>query len=166
MTTSLVRTREATTGDVGALHALYDSCSPDTIERRFHVPLRRVGERRVRELIAPAAGWSIVVEQQRGEVVGHACAAPLSPTRVEIGLLVDDAFQGTGVGTRLMRDLASSATRRGYRSMVCVVAADDEAVQRTVRRAGLVGVVSEDDGLVQIDVLLVPGAEDGLRHPA
>ena len=54
MTTSLVRTREATADDVGAVHALYENCSPHTLEARFHVPVARVGERLVRALVTPA----------------------------------------------------------------------------------------------------------------
>ena len=48
---------------------------------------------------------------------------------------MDDAFQGTGVGTRLMRDLAGSAAARGFRSMLCVVEPDNEAVRQSVREA-------------------------------
>lgn len=164
MTTSLVRTREATADDVGAVHALYENCSPHTLEARFHVPVARVGERLVRALVTPRDGWSVLVEQH-GEVIGHGCAGPLSPTRVEIGLLVDDAFQGTGVGSRLVRELAASAAARGYLSMVCYVAPDNESVLPTVRRAGLHGIVADVDGLLEIDVPLA-AHEAQLQHPA
>ena len=98
-------------------------------------------------------------------MIGHGCAGPLSPTRVEIGLLVDDAFQGTGVGSRLVRELAASAAARGYLSMVCYVEPENESVLPTLRRAGLHGIVSDVDGLVEIDVpLATHGAR--LQHPA
>lgn len=164
LTTSLVRTRDTTPDDVGAVASMYRRCSPATLEQRFHVPMTSVPERVVRHLVTPPDGWSLIAEQG-AEVVGHGCAAPTSRTSVEIGLLVDEAFQGTGVGTRLVRDLAAGARSRGYGSMVCSVVPDNEAVLRTVRRAGFDGVPRWVDGVVEIDIAL--GAlEDDLRQPA
>ena len=154
MTTSLVRTRYATVHDVGAVLALYERCSPQTLEHRFHVPVTRVSPQLVRGLVTPRHGWSIVAEQG-DEVIGHGCAGETSQHQVEVGLLVDDAFQGTGVGTRLMRDLAGTAAERGYGSLLCTVSPDNESVLPTVRRAGLDGVSSYVDGVVEIEVPLV-----------
>jgi L-amino acid N-acyltransferase YncA len=153
MTTSLVRTRLATVDDVPAVAALYHRCSAATLQRRFHSPVATLPDRAVRRLVSPPQGWSLVAVQGR-EVVGHGCAGPLSPATVEVGLLVDDAFQGTGVGTRLMRDLAGSAADRGFHSLVCLVEPDNDSVLRTVQRAGLDGVPSLVDGLLEIDVVL------------
>jgi ribosomal protein S18 acetylase RimI-like enzyme len=164
MTTSLVRTRHASPDDVGAVLELYDRCSPQTLELRFHVPLSRVPERVVRALVHSDDGWSVVAEQG-DEVIGHGCAGWLSESRVEIGLLVDDAFQGTGVGTRLLRDLAASATERGCTSMVCSVAPDNASVLPTVRRAGLDGLSTYVDGVVEIEIPL-EARSAGLRLPA
>ena len=158
MTTSLVRTRHATAEDVPAVLDLYQRSSSQTLERRFHTPVARVSERVVRQLVDPPRGWSLLAVQGE-EVVGHGCAGQLSPARVEVGLLVDDAFQGTGVGSRLMRDLAATAAERGYRSLVCCVAPDNQSVLPTVRRAGLPHVCGYVDGVVEIVVPL-------LEHPA
>lgn len=158
MTTSLVRTRHATDDDVTGVQELYDRCSPNTLERRFHVPVARVSSALVGELVRPRRGWSLLAEQGE-EIVGHGCVGETSREQVEVGLLVDDAFQGTGVGTRLMRDLAAMAAERGYRSLVCCVAPDNPSVLPTVRRAGLPHVCSYVDGVVEIEVPL-------LEHPA
>jgi ribosomal protein S18 acetylase RimI-like enzyme len=158
MTTSLVRTRYATSRDVAAVLALHERCSPQTLEHRFHIAVTSVSEDLVRELVTPHRGWSIVAEQGE-QVVGHGCAGETSPDQVEVGLLVDDAFQGTGVGTRLMRDLASAAAERGYGSLLCSVAPDNESVLPTVRRAGLESRSSYVDGVVEIEVPLID-------HPA
>ena len=164
MTTSLVRTREATVDDLGPVLDLYTRCSPQTLEQRFHLPAVRPHERLVAGLLCPRGGWSIVAEQG-DEVLGHGVAGRLDPGRVEIGLLVDDAFQGTGIGSHLVRDLARSAAVRGYRSLVCLVELDNESVLPTVRRAGLEGIATEDDGLLTVEVPLATQA-DLLRHPA
>ncbi len=164
MTTALVRTRHASAEDVARVVALYARCSEHSLERRFHHPVGQVPEPMVRRLVEPAHGWSIVAEQGE-EVIGHGCAAPISPSRVEVGLLVDDAFQGAGVGARLMRDLAGSAAERGYGALLCCVAPDNESVFATVRRAGLHGVAAYVDGVVEIDVPLT-GLTSDLQRPA
>lgn len=164
MTTSLVRTRHATFEDVGSVLALLERCTPQTLEHRFHVPVERVSERLVRELVTPLRGWSIVAEQG-GEVIGHGCAAETSAYQVEVGLIVDDAFQAMGVGTRLMRDLASAAAERSYGSLLCSVQPDNHSVLPTVRRAGLPSVQSYVDGVVEIEVALLEHPSH-LRRPA
>jgi GNAT superfamily N-acetyltransferase len=164
MTTSRVRTREATTDDVGAVAALYERCSAAALEQRFHVPVAAVPERIVRHLVTPPDGWSLLAEQG-GEVVGHGCAAPTWAATVEVGLLVDDAFQGTGVGTRLLRDLVTGARERGFAAMSLSVVPDNEAVLATVRRAGLDAFTRHVDGVLEVDVALGPTAVE-LRQPA
>jgi L-amino acid N-acyltransferase YncA len=162
MTTTLVRTRQATADDVSAVLALHRRCSPQTLEQRFHVPVTSVPERLVRALVTPERGWSIVAEQG-DRVIGHGCAGETSSEQVEIGLLVDDAHQGTGVGTRLMRDLASTAAERGYDSLLCAVEPDNESVLPTVHRAGLEAVTSCVDGVVEIEVPLIAHHARGRR---
>lgn len=164
MTTSLVRTRYATSEDVDAVVALHGRCSADTLQRRFHVPVDRVHEGLARQLIAPQHGWSMLAEQG-DRVVGLACAGPLSSTAIEVGLLVEDRQQGTGIGSRMLRDLASDAVTRGYRSIVCLAEPDNESVLPTVRRAGLEGVPSIADGVLEV-VVPLPARRRGLRRPA
>jgi ribosomal protein S18 acetylase RimI-like enzyme len=164
MTTALVRTRQATADDLADVVSLFGRCTPATLESRFHAPVQRVPERMVRALLAPPGGWSVLAHQGP-EVVGHACAAPVGRRAVDIGLLVDDAFQGTGIGTRLVRDLAAAARERGYGLLTCTVAPDNDAVLSTVRRAGLDGVSRYEDGIVEIEVPLGAGVRE-LELPA
>lgn len=153
MTTTLVGTRHATQQDVARLVALHRRCSPDTLHRRFHGPFVAVPARLVEQLVSPPGGWSVVAE--RGDdLVGHGCAGPLEPGVVEVGLLVEDAHQGSGVGTLLIRDLAHEAADRGFRTLVCLAQPDNDAVVRTVRRAGLDCVAVRRDGLLEVQVVL------------
>ena len=154
-TTTLVRTRLAGVHDLEQVLAMHRRCSPETLHRRFHVPMPEVPERLVRRLLSSTTTWSVLAEQ-RDEVVGMACAGPVSDHEVEVGLLVADAHQGTGVGTRLMRDIAAEARLRGYTGMICSTQPDNDSVLRTVRRAGLEGVPSWSDGLMEIAIPLAP----------
>jgi GNAT superfamily N-acetyltransferase len=163
-TTTLVRTRYAGVGDLQQVLAMHRRCSPETLHRRFHVPMPEVPERLVRRLLSSTTTWSLLAEQ-RDEAVGLACAGPLSPTEVEVGLLVEDAHQGTGVGTRLMRDIATEARLRGYTGLICSTQPDNDSVIRTVRRAGLDGVPTWSDGLMEIAIPLA-ARTSALERPA
>lgn len=164
MTTALVRTRTATLDDVEAVVALHARCSPETLHRRFHVPVTEVHDPLARRLIAPPRGWSVVAEQC-GQVVGLGCAGPLSRTELEVGLLVEDARQGSGVGSRMLRELAREGRLRGYRAIICLAESGNESVLPTVRRAGLDGVATLVDGLLEI-VVPLPVRPRGLLRPA
>jgi L-amino acid N-acyltransferase YncA len=164
MTTSLVRTRHATPSDVDAVVALHARCSEETLHRRFHVPVSQVSERLARQLVAPRNGWSVLAEQC-GQVVGLACAGPVSPAVLEVGILVEDRHQSTGIGSRMLRDLAGDAHARGYRSLLCLAEPDNPSVLPTVRRAGLEGAPALVDGLLEV-VVPLPARRRGLRRPA
>jgi GNAT superfamily N-acetyltransferase len=164
MTTALVRTRPASLDDVPAVLALHDRCSPETLRRRFHAPVSHVPPTLVRQLVAPREGWSVVAEQC-GEVVGLGCAAPLSRSTIEVGLLVEDLSQGIGVGTRMLRDLAREAATRGFRTLLCLAEADNESVLPTVRRAGLDGLPTLVDGFLEV-VVPLPAEPHDLQRPA
>ena len=164
MTTSLVRTRHATTDDVDGVVALHTRCSEETLRRRFHVPVTHVSPRLARGLVAPRDGWSVLAEQC-GAVVGLGCAGALSSTAVEVGLLVEDLSQGTGIGSRMLRDLAQEARARGFDRLVCLAEADNESVLPTVRSAGLEGRAALVDGSLEVVVPLSAQPHD-LQRPA
>jgi GNAT superfamily N-acetyltransferase len=163
-TTTVARTRNAGVHDIGQVTAMHLRCSAETLHRRFHVPLPHVPARLVRRLVAPPGGWSVLAEQC-GEAIGLACAGPVSDTQVEVGLLVEDAHQGTGVGTRLLRQVAADATERGYRTLVLLTQPDNDSVLRTVRRAGLDGVAAWNDGLLEVTAPLAADPRE-LDRPA
>lgn len=164
MTTALVRTRHPTRHDVPALVDLHRRCSPATLHSRFHVPVGAVSARIVEQLVAPTGGWSLVAEQ-RGAPVGLGCAGPVAPGVLEVGLLVEDAHQGTGIGTRLTRDLAREATRRGFHTLLCLSLTDNVTIVPTLRRAGLDASARRRDGLLEV-VAALPARRRSLRHPA
>ena len=164
MTTTLVRTRPASLDDVPAVVALHDRCSPETLRRRFHVPVTHVSARLARQLVAPRDGWSVVAEQC-GELVGLGVAGPITHRTLEVGLLVEDLSQGTGVGSRMLRDLAHEAAVRGFRTLLCLAESDNESILPTVRRAGLDGVPALVDGILAVSVPL-PAEPSGLQLPA
>jgi GNAT superfamily N-acetyltransferase len=164
MTTSLVRTRYAGPHDVEAVVSLHDRCSQDALYRRFHAPMSRTSPRLALALIAPEGGWSLLAEQG-GRAVAMACAGPLSSVDLEIGLLVEDAAQGRGIGARLLRETVTEAGTRGYRAVHCLTQPDNDAVPATIRKAGIAHRATRGAGLLRVVMPLVPGG-DVLPLPA
>ncbi len=122
----LVMLRRGTTADQAPVAALHERCSEESRYRRFHAPLPQVPSRLVRATLEPEDGWSVLAALG-SDVVGVACAGPLSTREVEVGVLVEDGYQGLGIGTRLLLAVAEEARSRGYRHLLCLT-------HRTTRR--------------------------------
>ncbi|HEX4977005.1 MAG TPA: GNAT family N-acetyltransferase [Nocardioides sp.] len=139
--------------DLARLDALHRRCTRETLRRRFHTAVPVVPQRLARQTLLPAGGWSVVAELG-ADLVGMACTGPLSGSDLEVGILVEDAHQGRGIGTRLLRHVADEAAARGYRSMVCLTEPDNRAAERALARTGLDTTSTTEDGMLEVTVLL------------
>jgi GNAT superfamily N-acetyltransferase len=153
MTTSPVRTRYGAADDLEQVIALHDRCSADALHRRFHAPLTRVRSRLAGQLIAPEPGWSVVAEIT-DDVVGLASVGAVSAHEVEVGVIVEDAHRGRGIGGRLLREVAVEATARRHRALLCHTQPDNRPVLATVRRIGLPHTLAESDGVLTVTMRL------------
>jgi GNAT superfamily N-acetyltransferase len=131
-----VATRPVQTDDATLFCRLWDRLSPETVYRRFHAPLRRppLGAERLvrvdhdmREAVVAIVG---------DDVVGVArYDRPASdPTTAEVAVVVEDAWQGVGVGRQLLEQLTGLAARRGVRTLTATVQADNDRVVRLIGR--------------------------------
>jgi GNAT superfamily N-acetyltransferase len=126
-----VLVRRAGGDDRAALEAMFLRCTPQTVYRRFHGPVKAFPASYLREALAgvpehlalvavagsPADGfeacaggdrWAGGGIGPRGRVVGLAsCRLTESGDAAEIGLLVEDAWQGRGIGRELLRRLVA-----------------------------------------------------------
>jgi GNAT superfamily N-acetyltransferase len=141
--------------DLPRLDALHRRCSPETLRRRFHAAVPVVPQRLLRRTLLPEGGWSVVADAG-ADLVGVASTGPLSCTDLEVGVLVEDAHQGRGIGTRLVQHVAAEATGRGYRSLVCLTDPENPAAERALARSGLHTTTAPHDGLLVVTVRLQP----------
>jgi GNAT superfamily N-acetyltransferase len=145
-----VAVRRGSVDDVGALIAMHDRCSAETVLRRYHAPVPRMSPRLARALLEPVDGLSLLATS--GDQVVAAGVLATGPVGSEVGLMVEDRWQRQGLGTRLLRGLAEEAARRGLTRLVCLVQPENNAVLSTVRRAGLRAHVSWVDGMTQCEI--------------
>ena len=118
-----VAIRQTGPEDLPALGDFFAGLSAHTRYLRFFGPVTP-GAALLRTLSGAADNIDALVAVRGGVIVGHAMAVdradPHGPrgTRVtDIGVVVDDAWQGRGVGAALMRALVTGAQARGVTTL-------------------------------------------------
>jgi GNAT superfamily N-acetyltransferase len=166
--------REAGPADAAALAAMFGRCGRESRYGRFHGLLRELPSAYLTEaLTADAAVHDALVLARRSAVVALASARRVdgaAEPAVEVGLLVEDAEQGRGLGTLLLASLAVRARRRGVALLRCDVLAVRQHLAEVVRRTLGPVAVRREGITVQVEVRLredVPRATaPPLRCPA
>jgi GNAT superfamily N-acetyltransferase len=156
--------RRATLNDLAAVRALHGRSSPATLHRRYFTG-SGVNDSRLRRLLAPPNGGSLIIEGADRHVVAMANVIG-EGVQAEVALLVEDAWQHRGLGTSLLRAAIAMAAETGFEAVVINTGADNTGMLRTVRRLERgtdrrVGRArTERDGpLVAITIPLDPAAE-------
>jgi acetyltransferase len=98
-----------------------------------------------------------------GRIVGHLCLEPTGDGTDEVAVAVADAFQGQGVGTRLMRAAIASAADRGVVGLTASLLCGNAAMRRLLTAAGLPLVARGYDGAVASFVLPITTTSTTLR---
>jgi GNAT superfamily N-acetyltransferase len=176
----LVRVRRATTADREPLRRMFERCSPDTRYRRFHAPVKAIPARYLTEALSGSAFHYALVawHQDPGQAMPTA-PAPGQPEvdasgptaggppgraialgscrlvaegAAELGLLVEDAWQRQGAGTRLLRDLIAHADRIGVRLLEAQVLAEESWITSLLRPYGPCRVRSSRHGVMTVTI--------------
>lgn len=166
-----VRLRPALPADLSAIDDFVAHLSLATRVKRFFVPLRRLPEM-LRSAIAEGDPTQRFVLAEEGlSIVGLGQYATLpNLLHCEIALVVADAWQGRGVGRRLLDRLLTDGARAGLREAVLETQADNRAMRALAQKAGFVLMRHPDDphlvfghrGLV--DASQVASGENAVRR--
>lgn len=139
---SWVLLRTATPDDAPAVHALMQRASPGSLRMRFFGGIAQVSPAVARELCQPAGRDRACLLAVWGEGadarvvgVGNYVALPGRNT-AEVAFLVDDAFQGRGVGTLLLERLAGIAAGQGLVGFEADVLAENRLMLEVFRESG------------------------------
>ena len=145
-------TRPVRPDDRALFCRMWPRLSRDTVYRRFHAPVRTLSADAVDRLVTvDHDAREAVVGVVGGEVVGVARydRSPADPASAEFAIVVEDAWQGMGVGRQLLVRLIDLARDRGVAVLTATVQPDNERVLGLIRRLlPLSSVAREDDVLV------------------
>jgi GNAT superfamily N-acetyltransferase len=131
--------RLAGPADVPAITRLYQDLSPESFQRRFH------GGRLAPSLLARLASLDVgavcvvaAPPADPGRLAAEARYVGTGSGTAELALTVSDAYQGAGLGRRLLEALVQRAREDGLERLRAVVLLDNAAMLRLLQRYGWV----------------------------
>jgi len=160
-------TRPMQPDDEARLYRLWPRLSPDTVYRRFHSPIRGLPDETVHHLVdVDHDHREAVVATVGDEVVGVARydRSPTDPSVAEVAVLVEDDWQGVGLGRQLVTTLADLARRRGVRTVTATVQADNDRMVWLIRRLSPGSTMTVDSAVYEIRSPLT-GPSTGTSEP-
>lgn len=147
----LVRT--ASLADLEGVVALHGRCSAETLYARYQTPLRLpMTTRMARRLVMPETGTALVA-QAGLDVVGHATLERLG-AEWTCQLIVEDAWQGRGIGPMLVKTAAQTAKASNAATLVFITVGSNNKLLKAVGAAGFVARVERRDENIHISVPL------------
>jgi RimJ/RimL family protein N-acetyltransferase len=122
--------------DAESLRRLFERLSPETRYRRFMSPVARPDQVHPERLLdVDHRDREAVVAVDGGEIVGVArYARPPGSDTAEVAVVVADAWQHRGLGTRILRALARLAAAAGVEQFTLTMQADNQRIICLVRQ--------------------------------
>lgn len=144
--------------DAEAVAEMHDRCSEQSRYQRYFSLADWHGER-LHRLSGGHRGATLVVMSEDGKIVGLGNVFPDTSEgegAAEIAMIIEDAYQGKGIGTKLLQALVFLAMRLEFTEIVASVLADNKAMIGLLKSTGLVWEVTVDDGVSHMRAPLPP----------
>ncbi|MEU1424198.1 GNAT family N-acetyltransferase [Kitasatospora sp. NPDC005751] len=150
--------RRADEGDREAALAMHGRCSPETLRRRYHGPVRDA-DRYLDHLLDARHGQTLTVEAADGRIValGHLMWDDGS---AEVAVLVEDDWQRRGLGLDLMRRMAALALEAGVETVYAVTHSSNTGLIATMRKLAAPLDYQVEEGTLVITAHLAEAAEE------
>lgn len=121
--------------DKAALADGFARLSERTRRRRFFSPKRELGDEELRfytefDGADHYAIGAAVKDESAGVGVARFVRVPENPTMAELAIVVADAWQGRGIGKRLLKGIVAAAAERGITRIRGETLADNEQIRR------------------------------------
>lgn len=150
-----LRMRPVSPDDVAALEALFHRLSPRTVYHRFFAPYERLRAEWYRHFanVDYRARLALVAEDERaGALRAVARYEPgEAPGIAEVAVVVEDPWQGRGLGTLLLDALLQAAEPRGLRRFTADVLADNRRMLHVLWRVGEIRRRTVEEGVVSLE---------------
>jgi len=94
-------------------------------------------------------------EDDKGKIVavGRYNVLPGDPDEAEFAIVVQDDYQGRGIGAEILRHLVHIARLQGVRVIVGYILYDNSHMRAFLRKSGLeVSRKNWDDGIMRVDI--------------
>ncbi len=146
-----VRIRPIRPDDLDAMMAMWQRLSPETIRLRFFAP-RTMSREQMRYFTEVDNDMRVGFVAESGDrILGVSRFDRLEedPSTAEFAVMVEDAEQGRGIGTALLRAVVEPADELGVTGFVGDVMRENEPMLRLLRDAGLNPKFTSDGSVVK-----------------
>ena len=153
--------------DSDAVAAMHERCSESTLYRRYLTAVGQWRDVTLRRLTGGHRGATLVAMSEDGTIVGLGHVFPDASAQsetAEIAVLVEDAYQGRGVGTRLVARMLELAERLGFDDLTATVLAQNDEMLRVLDSTGLTWARHVESGVLTLRATL-PTAAPGIQPP-
>ena len=144
-----VLVRLARPEDTAAVEQLHKRSSEKSIYQRYFTPKNSWREENLRRVSGGHRGITLVVTDRDNHLMALANVFPLSATELNIGeiaYLVEDQYQGQGIGKVLLEHSQDLAARLGYTKLVAYVLNDNAIMRKMLLSQDWVQVPAPDFG--------------------
>ena len=149
--------RPGTVADVDQIMAMHDRLSDASLEKRYHRPWRPSREHMVSVCRLCGENGRLLVAELPGKqpkIIGMAYYVAEDAKTAEAAFLIEDRFQGQGIGKRLVHTLARQAFARGIRFFDAHVLISNHAMIHLLARTGQLVHKKPDMGAYEMRVAL------------
>ncbi|MEV8096443.1 GNAT family N-acetyltransferase [Kitasatospora sp. NPDC085879] len=149
--------RRAEPGDKEAALEMHRRCSPDTLRKRYHGPVKDA-DRYLAHLLDPRHGQTLAVEAADRRIVALAHLM-WDDEGAEVALLVEDDWQRQGLGVDLLRRMAALALEAGVATVYAVTHSSNTGLISTMRKLSAPLDYQVEDGTLVITAHLAEAAD-------
>ena len=138
-----IRIRALHVREADPIHALHARLSPQTRYLRFLSPMASLPDSFVPHLMSTdyRKHLAVIAEDEtagRDEPVALASFGAVDDNTVEVAIVVQDQWQGHGVGTALVNILLDAAEDRGFHRFVASMTSENAVMRKLLNRIGRV----------------------------
>lgn len=156
-----VTVRPVRQSDVVLIQEMHKRVSKESLYYRYlapHAPAPEILQRLCFLDGGPGAAIVATVEEPQEKVIAVACYCvdPDDPTTAEPAILVEDSYQGRGLGRRMGLALCQQANQMGLETFTCFIHPANHRVLRLIKGCGLHCEIRDRLGLMEIRVWLKP----------
>ena len=158
---STLHLRPIVPGDEERVRALFARLSRHSLYLRFHHVLSQMSQEEAKRFCSVNYENDFALVATLGEdseeriiAVGHFYRMPMRD-RAEAAFVVEDEYQGKGIGSHLLEQLATIAREKGIRTFEAAVLAENKNMMQVLEHSGFYLAEEMESGVYQMEMDLV-----------